>query len=196
MSIALIYTNVLHHKICTSGNCYGNSTETFCNCKICGQHIKSPQHLYWTCPFIGVNCPKNDDWKIHFQNLLYVENSKSDIVIDLTDQILTDDKLDAELTEEELIQVVNKTKTNKAPRSVSVSINCVKFNLPVLLPLNLQLFNSILSQEVIPKNWRVSLLQPLYKNKGDVKNPDNYRGLAIGNSFFEKFHISFTSQII
>ena len=45
-SIALFYTNGLHHKICTSGNCYGNSTETFCVCKFCGQHIESPQHIY------------------------------------------------------------------------------------------------------------------------------------------------------
>ena len=30
--------------------------------------------------------------------------------LDLTEQISTEDKLDAEITEEELIQVVNKTK--------------------------------------------------------------------------------------
>ena len=43
-----------------------------------------------------------------------MEKSKSDIVIELMEQISTDDKLDAELTEEDLIQVVNKIKPNKA----------------------------------------------------------------------------------
>ena len=117
-----------------------------------------------------------------------MKNSKSDIVIDLTKLILTDDKLDAEITKKELIQVVNKTKPNKAPGSVGISINCVKSNLFVFLPpLLLQLFNSIISQEVIPKNWRISLLKPLYKNKMDEKNSDNYRGIALGNSIFKVF---------
>ena len=68
---------------------------------------------------------QNDDWKNHFQNLLNVKNSKSDKLIELTEHISTDDKLDAELTEE-LIQVVDKTKPNKAPGPDGI---CVKSNL-------------------------------------------------------------------
>ena len=44
-SIALFYTNGLHRQVFTLGNCYGNSTDTFCDFKFCGQHINSPQDL-------------------------------------------------------------------------------------------------------------------------------------------------------
>ena len=121
---------------------------------------------------------QNDDWKTHFENLLYVKNSKVDIWIDLKEQILTDDNFDAEIKEEKLIRLVNKTKPNKAPGPDGISINCVKSNLFVFLPLLLQLFNSIFSQEVIPKSWRTSLLKPHCKNKEDEKN----------STFTEDFH--------
>ena len=64
--------------------------------------------------------------------------------------------------------------TASNPTSLSFCHYC--FNCSILILL-----------EVIPKSWRVSLLQPLYKNKGDEKNPDNYRGLALGNSFLKVF---------
>ena len=64
-SIALVYTNGLHHKIYTRGNCYGNSTETFCVCKFCGQHIDSPQDLYWTCPFVADNLSQTMNEILH-----------------------------------------------------------------------------------------------------------------------------------
>ena len=130
---------------------------------------------------------QDDAWKTLFQNFLYVKNSKTGIVIDLTQQTSIDDKLDAEITEEELTHVADKIKPNKAPGSDGISINRVKSNLFVLLPLVLQQFSSNFSQVVIPKFWIISLLKPLYKNKGDEKNPDNYRELALGNSIFKLF---------
>ena len=49
------------------------------------------------------------------------------------------------------------------------------------------MFSSIFSPEIIPKSWRFLFLKPLYKNNGDQKSPDNYRGLAIGNIIFKVF---------
>ena len=76
-----------------------------------------------------------------------MNNSKSDIVIDLMEQMLTNDKFDAKITEE----LIYKTKPNKAPGLDGISINCIKSKLFVFLPLLLQLFNSIFNKKLSRK---------------------------------------------
>ena len=40
-------------------------------------------------------------------------------------------------------------------------------------------FNKILRGEKIPDEWRRSVLVPLYKDKGDIKECGNYRGIKL-----------------
>ena len=42
-----------------------------------------------------------------------------------------------------------------------------------------KLFNIILDTGIIPKDWCISLIHPIYKNKGDSGDPDNYRGISL-----------------
>ena len=41
------------------------------------------------------------------------------------------------------------------------------------------LFNIILNTGLIPKVWSICLIQPIYKGKGSVNDPDNYRGISL-----------------
>jgi len=41
------------------------------------------------------------------------------------------------------------------------------------------LFNDIFDTEVYPKIWSTAILQPIYKRKGDVNLPNNYRGISL-----------------
>ena len=42
-----------------------------------------------------------------------------------------------------------------------------------------QLFNKILTTKKMPEEWRRSILVPIFKNKGDIQNCSNYRGIKL-----------------
>lgn len=41
------------------------------------------------------------------------------------------------------------------------------------------LFNTVLQTGVIPTDWCIGLILPLFKNKGSPNDPDNYRGITL-----------------
>ena len=53
--------------------------------------------------------------------------------------------------------------------------NCSKDVIEVIT----NLFNLILDSGVIPTNWCLGIIMPLYKNKGSVNDPDNYRHILL-----------------
>ena len=42
-----------------------------------------------------------------------------------------------------------------------------------------QLFNLVLNTGIIPTDWSIGIVVPLYKNKGSFDDPDNYRGITL-----------------
>ena len=40
-------------------------------------------------------------------------------------------------------------------------------------------FNIVLNTGVIPTNWCIGIIKPLYKGKGPQDQPDNYRGISL-----------------
>jgi len=42
-----------------------------------------------------------------------------------------------------------------------------------------ELFNVILRTSRMPRKWRFSTVIPLYKNKGDIQDCNNYRGIKL-----------------
>ena len=41
------------------------------------------------------------------------------------------------------------------------------------------LFNRVLNSGQIPESWTIGMIMPIYKNKGDKGDFDNYRGITI-----------------
>ena len=42
-----------------------------------------------------------------------------------------------------------------------------------------QFFNLVLTKCILPEEWVIGLIRPIYKNRGSRKDPDNYRGITL-----------------
>ncbi len=56
-----------------------------------------------------------------------------------------------------------------------------------MLPVLHKLFNLILDNSCIPDVWCKGVIFPIYKQKGDINDPDNYRGITILSCFGKLF---------
>ena len=90
---------------------------------------------------------------------------------------------------DEIISAINILKTNKAHGSDNVLNEYIKSTKDVFLPIYIKLFNYILQTGSILETWLVGRIFPIYKNKGDIHEPENYRGISI-LSCFGKFFTS------
>ena len=57
------------------------------------------------------------------------------------------------------------------------------------------LFNIILDTGIVPPEWSIGLMCPIYKNKGDIKDPDNYRGIIFLSCFSKIFSSCINSRL-
>ena len=55
----------------------------------------------------------------------------------------------------------------------------IKNTKDIMLPLYDKLFNKVLESGQMPNDWLVGLIIPIYKEKGDKKDANNYRGITL-----------------
>lgn len=98
-----------------------------------------------------------------------LENIESDFSYILNDPI----------TEEEILKNIKKLKNNKAPGTDMIINEYIKITKNILLPLHVMFFNKILDSGVMPSEWLVGMIVPIYKGKGDTCDVNNYRGITL-----------------
>ena len=101
--------------------------------------------------------------------------------------------LDADITEEEIRKAVKQTKNGKSAGPDGIINEFLKLSLPHLLPLWQKYFNRILKCNQVPDDWLIGLLVPIYKNKGDINDEGNYRGITL-NSCLGKIFTSIINK--
>ena len=146
---------------------------------------------------------KDADWAKYFKKLLNRNeipkqtNTPGDIAQDpLTEnQAMTFDPiLDSRITADELREALNKLKGDKAPGPDGVLAEYLKVFAETHEGILLKIIRQLFSKCVYPSNWNSNFLKPIYK-KGEVKDPDNYRGLAIGSSFSKLFSLILLTRL-
>ena len=139
-----------------------------------------------------VNPISTEAWINHFHSLL---NKYSRTDGDLSRQIESfvqsqRDKifnsLNFRIKPEEIALAANNLKKNKSPGVDGILNEMIQASMPFISKQLTLLFNSIFSGSHFPKTWRIHTLSPLLK-KGDIYNPSNYRGIAIGSNLSKLF---------
>ena len=101
-------------------------------------------------------------------------NITVDDIPDEGDEILNND-----FTIIELNKLINKLKNNKSSGIDNIINEFLKYSPESYKHLLLKLFNVILKTGIIPTDWCISFISPIYKNKGKKSDPNNYRGISI-----------------
>ena len=86
--------------------------------------------------------------------------------------------LNASVTYDEILYVINTMRNNKAPGPDGLIIEMFKSSKNLMIPKLLSLFNSILLSGVFPETWGNAIIHTLHKG-GDVNIPGNYRGISL-----------------
>lgn len=95
--------------------------------------------------------------------------------------------LNCSITDTEIENVVRNLPNNKAVGTDCIRNEYLKSTLHLLLPSYVKIFNIIFDTGIFPKSWTLGVIQPVYKNKGDSKDPSNYRPISLLSCFSKVF---------
>jgi hypothetical protein len=83
------------------------------------------------------------------------------------------------ISKEEILQCIKKLKTNKVCGEDLVIHEYIKSTTNTFIEIDEQFFNIIFETDIVPDNWLMGNIKPIYKNKGDKMDPKNYRPITI-----------------
>ena len=110
-----------------------------------------------------------DDNNIIVNNNTDLQNTETDPSCTLNDH----------LTEEEVLKNIKKLQNNKAPGTDMTINEYIKTTKNILLLLYVMFSNMILDSGVMPSEWLIGMIVLIYKNKGDIEDVNNYRGITL-----------------
>ena len=132
-----------------------------------------------------------DTWRSHFYALLNRHFKPNPNVETNIDNFLANNKnvfnsLNYKITQKEISESISDLKSKKAPGADGILNEMLKTAHPFITKQLELLFNAIFTSSVFPDIWRIQILNPLHK-KGDIYQPENYRGIAIGSCLSKLF---------
>ena len=96
-----------------------------------------------------------------------------------TDEYSTNTLINAAFTESEVRSIAKKLKNNKAHGTDLVLNEFIKCTIGKMCPIYVKLFNLIMISGYIPDDWAIGIIVPIYKNKSNLHDPNNYRGITL-----------------
>ena len=80
---------------------------------------------------------------------------------------------------EEIFDCIEKLKNDRASGEDGIINEYIKSTAHQFINIYEKLFNLIFDCGIIPENWVIGKIKPIYKNKGDSSEPKNYRPITI-----------------
>ena len=97
------------------------------------------------------------------------------------------EELNAYITENEIYKCIKELKNGKACGDDLIINEYIKSTCNIFMPLYVKIFNIIFNSANVPESWLIGNIIPFYKNKGDMKDPQNYRPITILSCFGKLF---------
>jgi hypothetical protein len=114
--------------------------------------------------------------KLNTDNNVYETEDFKDVE---WDNHLENSFINADFTDEEIKSVVKTLKNNKSPGEDLIINEFIKCTIDIMCPVYRKLFNIVLKSGIIPESWTKGIIIPIFKKKGDIKDPSNYRGITL-----------------
>lgn len=86
-------------------------------------------------------------------------------------------------------------KNNKSCRFDKILNEHIKYTLPLLCEIYVKLFNIVLNTGIVPESWTIGIIQPIFKNKGDPSEAENYRPITLLSCFGKLFTAILNSRL-
>ncbi|KAM1682632.1 hypothetical protein EV1_033564 [Malus domestica] len=121
-----------------------------------------------------------DRWRGYFHNHFNEGHEKSTSLGELSNsEECRNYSFYRRIRKEEVVVALKKIKHRKPVGPDYIPIEVWKVLGETGIAWLTDLFNRILKTKKMPNEWRKSTLVPIYKNKGDVQNCMNYRGIKL-----------------
>ena len=91
----------------------------------------------------------------------------------------TNEIINNAFTINEIQNHITSLKNNKSPGEDYILNEFIKYCPKELITVIVNLFNIILDTGIIPSQWTIGVIKPLYKNKGNINDVNNYRGITL-----------------
>ena len=119
-------------------------------------------------------------WAEYFEELLNLqEDREADIVAVGGVQVpVMGEENEREIIIEEVKRAFNETKGGKAPGMDGVRVEMLKEGGVTVLEWLVRLFNICFMLSIVPVDWVIACMVPLYKGKGDMYECSNFRGIS------------------
>ena len=122
----------------------------------------------------------------HFRNLLNRKHESPSYYVNRINtkikklaEIKCFNELDYAITNKGILHCIKLLKNSKSAGLYSIINEVLKAIGEEILPVLNKLFNFIYNSGYYPSGWRKALIVPIYKNKGDLDDPNYYRGIAL-----------------
>ena len=83
------------------------------------------------------------------------------------------------------MNAIRKLKDNKAAGYDHVLNKHIKATAPIMINIYEKLFNLILDSGHFLSSWVTGIIKPIYKNKGNKSDPQNFRPITLVSYFFK-----------